>query len=85
MSATIFEMAKTYKQAAATIVDEEELKKQEQDNFSIFERELQNNLEGIEENILFDDIYAPEDNLVEDIFNFLLDKEKIDSRDLLDT
>lgn len=85
MSETIFEMAKTYKEAAATIVDEEELKKQEQDNFSIFERELQNNLEGIEENILFDDIYSPEDNLVEDIFNLLLDKEKIDRRDLLDT
>lgn len=85
MSETIFEMAKTYKEAAATIVDEEELKKQEQDNFSIFERELQNDLEGIEENILFDDIYSPDDDLLEDIFNLLLDKEKIDRRDLLDT
>ena len=85
MSETIFEMAKTYKEAAATIVDEEELKKQEQDNFSIFERELQNDLEGIEENILFDDIYSPDDNLLEDIFNLLLDREKIDRRDLLDT
>jgi len=84
MSETIFEMAKTYKEAAATIVDEEELKKQEEDNFTIFEKELENDIEGMEENILFDDIYNPEDNLLEDIFNLLLQKEKITRRDLLD-
>lgn len=84
MSETIYEIAKTYKEAAATIVDEEELKKQEQDNFDIFEKELQNNIEGIEENILFDDIYSPEDDLLEDIFNNLLENEKIERRDLLD-
>ena len=84
MSETIFEMAKTYKEAAATIVDEEELKKQEEDNFTIFERELENEIEGMEENILFDDIYTPEDNLLEDIFELLLEKEKITRRDLLD-
>ena len=85
MSESISEIAKTYKEAAATIVDEEELKKQEEDNFTIFERELQNDIEGIEENILFDDIYSPEDNLLEDIFEILLEKETIDRRDLLDT
>lgn len=84
MSETISEIAKTYKEAAATIVDEEELKKQEQDNFAIFEKELQNDIDGIEQNILFDDIYSPEDDLLEDIFNILLEKEKIDRRDLLD-
>lgn len=85
MSETISEIAKTYKEAAATIVDEEELKKQEKDNFDIFEKELQNDIDGIEENILFDDIYSPEDDLVEDIFAILLEKERIDRRDLLDT
>lgn len=84
MSETIYEMSKTYKEAAATIVDEEELKKQGEDNLSIFERELENDLEGLEENILFDDIYSPEDNLIEDIFNLLLDNERINRRDLLD-
>ena len=84
MSETIFEMAKTYKEAAATIVDEEELKKQEEDNFTIFEKELENDIEGMEENILFDDIYTPEDNLLEDIFELLLEKEKITRRDFLD-
>lgn len=84
MSETIFEMAKTYKEAAATIVDEEELKKQEEDNFTIFEKELENDIEGMEENFLFDDIYTPEDNLLEDIFEILLEKEKLTRRDLLD-
>lgn len=84
MSETIFEMAKTYKEAAATIVDEEELKKQEEDNFTIFEKEFENAIEGMEENILFDDVYAPEDNLLEDIFALLLEKEEITRRDLLD-
>ena len=85
MSETIFEMARTYKEAAATIVDEEELKKQEEDNFQIFSRELENGLDGMEENILFDDIYTPQDNLLEDIFDILLQNEKITRRDLLDT
>lgn len=83
MSETISEMAKTYKEAAATIVDEEELKKQEEDNFKIFERELQNNLEGMEANILFDDIYDPQDTTVEDLFEILLEKEKIDANDVI--
>lgn len=85
MSETIFEMAKTYKEAAATIIDEEELKKQEENNFDIFEKELENNIEEMEENILFDNIYMPEDNFLEDIFNILLENEKITRRDLLNT
>lgn len=84
MSETIFEIARTYKEAAATIVDEEDLKNQERDNFTIFERELQNDLENMEQNILFEDMYLPEDNLLEDIFEMLLEKETINRRDLLD-
>lgn len=83
MSETIYDIAKSYKEAAATIVDEEELRKQEEEGQTVFERELQNNLEGLEENILFDNIYSPEDNLLEDIFKRLLEKERIDRRDLL--
>ncbi len=84
MSETISEIAKSYKEAAATIVDEEELKEQEKENYKIFEKELQSNLEGLEENILFDDIYSPEDNLVEDIFMKLLESEIIVDKDLID-
>ena len=84
MSETISNIAQNYKEAAATIVDEKELRKQEEENFQIFEKELQNNLEGIEENILFDDLYSPEDNLTQEIFELLLDGEEINRRDLLD-
>ena len=84
MSQTISEIAKSYKEAAATILDEEELKVQERDNFKIFEKELQNNLEQIEENILFEDIYSPKDNIVEDIFDELLEKEILVEKDLIE-
>lgn len=84
MSETLSEIAKSYKEAAATIIDEEELKEQEKDNFKIFEKELGNNIEGLEDNILFDDIYSPEDSLIEDIFDLLLEKEMIVERDLLE-
>lgn len=84
ISETIYDIARSYKEAAATIVDEEELKKQEEEGQTVFERELQNNLEGLEENILFDNIYSPEDNILEDVFKTLLEKETINRRDLLD-
>lgn len=84
MSETISEIAKSYKEAAATIVDEEELKEQERENFQIFEKELQNNVEPLEENILFDDIYSPKDNLIEDIFSELLEKEILTEKDLIE-
>ncbi|MCI8345009.1 MAG: SpoIIE family protein phosphatase [Clostridia bacterium] len=84
MSQTISEIAKSYKEAAATILDEEELKSQEKDNFQIFEKELQSNLEQIEENILFEDIYSPKDNIVEEIFDELLEKEMLVEKDLID-
>lgn len=83
MSETISEIAKTYQEAAATIVEEEELEKQEEDNKLIFEKELQSNLEGYEENILFEDLYMPEEELIKDIFDKLLQKEKISRKDLL--
>lgn len=84
MSETLSQIARSYKEAAATIVDEEELKEQEKENFKIFEKELQNNIENIEDNILFNDIYSPEDSLIENIFDFLIEKEIIVEKDLLD-
>ena len=84
MSETLSEIAKSYKEAAATIVDEEELKEQEKENFRIFEKELQNNIEGIEENILFDDLYSPQEGFLEDIFDKLLENEIINEEGLLD-
>ena len=82
ISETISEMAKSYKEAAATIVDDEELEKQEEYNKKIFIDELKNSLEGQEQNILFDDIYSNEE-IQKDIYKCLLEKEIITKKDLL--
>ena len=42
-------------------------------NLEIFEDELINSLEGLEGNNLYDDIYNNEDNIMEDIFNYVLE------------
>lgn len=82
ISETISEMAKSYKEAAATIVDDEELEKQEEYNKNIFVNELKNSLDGLEENIIYDDIYNDED-IQKDIYKCLLEKEIIAKKDLL--
>lgn len=82
ISETISEMAKSYKEAAATIVDDEELEKQEEYNKKIFTAELKNSLEGQEENILYDDIYN-NDEIQKDIYKCLLEKEIMTKKDLL--
>ena len=82
ISETISEMAKSYKEAAATIVDDEELEKQEEYNKNIFVNELKNSLDGLEENIIYDDIYNDED-IQKDIYKCLLEKEIITKKDLL--
>ena len=84
MSETIFDIARSYKEAAATILDEEELKKQEEENIENFQRELFNNLEGLENNILYEDISCQEDGLSKELFERLLEKEKIERKDLLE-
>lgn len=83
MSETISQMARTYGEAAATVVEEEEIQKREKENESIFDRELQNHLEGMEDNILFDDIYLPEENFLEDLVKILENNGKIERKDLL--
>lgn len=82
ISETISEMAKSYKEAAATIVDDEELEKQEEYNRKIFETELKNSLDGLEENILYEDLYNNEE-IQKDIYKCLLENEIITKKDLL--
>ena len=59
------EMAREYENAAATIVTDEELEKQEKANQELFEDELYNNLEGKEENLLYEDIYNNNENILD--------------------
>jgi len=82
ISDTISEMAKSYAEVAATIVDDKELEKQEIKNEKIFISELRNNLDGLEENILYEDMYDSEE-IVLDIFKYLLKNDVISKKSLL--
>ena len=81
VSETIGQMAQSYK----TQDDLKELKEDEEKakNKEIFVAELLDNLEGYEENMLYDDISDVDGKIVDKIFNTLLDKQKIERQDLL--
>ncbi|MBQ3409491.1 MAG: SpoIIE family protein phosphatase [Clostridia bacterium] len=82
MSETIAEIAKSYTQVAATVVEIDEKKNEVQDeNKEIFEEELKNNLEGLEENILYQDIITSNE-IAGDIYDCLKNKNKL-SKDIL--
>ena len=82
ISETISEMAKSYHEAAVTEVEEDEIKKQEERNIQIFIDELKNNLDGLEENILYENLYESE-KIQQDIYNYLLENEIITKKELL--
>lgn len=83
ISETISEMAKSYREASVTEVEDKEIIKQEENNKKIFIEELKNNLEGLEENILYDDLYSSE-NIQEGIYKILRENEIITQKELLD-
>lgn len=83
VSETISEIADTYKEAAATIVEEDEI--EEENNRKLFIDELYKTIDGLEENILYDDLQNIENNdLAEDIFKILLKDGKITRNELLE-
>lgn len=84
ISDAIFDMAESYEEAAATILSDEELKAQEKSNVEIFLEELKQNLEGLEDNMLYEDLYYPSEELLQDIFTILLDKEIITEKDFIE-
>ncbi len=84
ISDAIFDMAESYQEAAATILSDEELKEQEKSNIDIFLEELKQNLEGLEDNMLYEDMWYPSEELLQDIFTILLDKEIITEKDFVE-
>ena len=80
MSETIADLAKGYSNSEE---DKEELEKQELSNENIFIEELKNNLLNLEENLLFDDIYNNNDNILHEIFEELLKNDVIDEKKLV--
>ncbi len=83
MSETINDMAESYGEAAATILSEEELKEQEKTNIDIFLEELKKNLEELEDNMLYEEIYYPTKQLITDIFDYLLENDIITEKELV--
>lgn len=83
MSEAISDMAKSYQEAASTVVSEEDLKEQELSNEQIFQEELKINLQEIEDNMLYEEIEENQNGIVDDIFHHLLQKEVITEKELV--
>lgn len=79
VSDAISEVAKTYQEVAATVVEEED---ELVNNRNIFIEELRNNLEDKEDNLLYDDLMEDEE-ILKDIFGQLLEKEILVEKDIV--
>ena len=83
MSDAIYDMAESYNAAAATILDDKELEEQERANINIFSEELKKNLDDLEDNMLYDELYYPTEKLITDIFNHLIGNDVITEKELV--
>ena len=83
MSDTISQMAKEYEDAAASIVADEELEQQERANREIFEEELFANLDGKEDNLLYDDLASNNEGILDEIFDIMLKKDVITRKEIV--
>lgn len=83
VSETIAEIADTYKEAAATIIEEEDTEQEKNQN--LFLDEFYNNIEGLEQNILYEDLQNAENQeLMKDIFKVLINNQQITRKELID-
>ena len=80
VSETIKEISDTYKEVAATVVTDEEIIEQ---NKKLFIEELLNELEGIRENFLYDEISEENEDIMNDIFSLLSKKKELELEDLI--
>ena len=81
VSDAISEMANTYKEAAATVLEENELEYQK--NKEIFVTELENNINDLKDNVLYDDLIDDESPIIDDIFKLLTEKSEVTRKELL--
>ena len=81
VSETIKELSDNYKEVAACAVEEEEIIEQNQ---MLFIEEFQNELEGVEDNFLYEELENANEQMMEDLFVLLTQKEEITENDLVD-
>lgn len=79
VSETISEMSRSYKEEKNVSKKEKGL----EDNKSAFIEEIQEKLEGMEENILYDDLIDEENSLTSEIFDILVENENITKEDII--
>ena len=81
VSNAISEVAKSYKEAAATVLEDEEI--EEERNKEIFVTELENNIADLKDNVIYDDLINEDSPIVNAIFKFLIDKNEINVEQLI--
>lgn len=82
VSEAISEIAKSYKEVAATVLEEDEVNLEE--NKEKFIDEFKNNIVDMENNILYEDLMDETSSILEDIFIYMISKEIIDKKGLLE-
>ena len=80
VSKAIDKIAVTYRNEE---VSENDVNNEQEENKRIFISELLNNLESYKDNMLYDDIADVNGNIIDKIFEFLVDKQEITRKDLL--
>jgi len=81
VSETISDMANSYREVAATTVETDEEIEEESKN--LFKEELLNNIEDFTDNILYDDIIESEDEILDEVYNTLEEKEEITKEEFI--
>ncbi len=82
MSQTIADLAKSYEEAASTVLEEKDIKAQELSNEQVFKEELDVNISDLENNLLYEDIAQNNCGIVDEIFKHLLKNEIITEKEL---
>lgn len=82
VSETISEIAKSYREVAATTIEtDEEL---QNDSKRIFKEELLNNINDFSENILYEDILEAEDEILDNVYELLEEKQEVNAEELIE-
>lgn len=81
VSDTISEIAKSYSDAAATVVEDEKVQNR---NREIFLDEFLNNMETETKNMLYEDIVNEQAQIASDIYEKLMEKDEIYVQDIVD-
>ena len=84
VSETISEISKSYKAAAATIVEDDEIKQQEVEQRESFIDEVLESMENEKNNMLYEDIVNVDNGIVGEIYEALKEKDELYMQDIIE-